>query len=69
MLVFVARTLVLYFIDNSNGFEILNLLKSFGISLLGTYVSSLLLGFVYVIREHKKINKNKFIVKHHIPLF
>lgn len=55
-LVVPIASLVLYFIDNSNGFEILNLLKSFGISLLGTYVSSLLLGFVYVIREHKKIN-------------
>lgn len=49
-------SLVLYFIDKNNGLEILGLLKNFGISLLGSYVSSVLLGFVYVIREHKSIN-------------
>lgn len=34
----------------------LDLLKSFGTGLLSSYISAVLLGFVYVIREHHRIN-------------
>ena len=61
-LIIPVSSLVLYFVDKNNGLEILNMLKNFGISLLSTYVSCVLLGFVYVIREYKNINCSKGLI-------
>lgn len=50
---------IIYTLAGGKEFDAINYLKYFGISLLGTYLSSYFLGIIYVIREFKNIKCRK----------